>query len=75
MATNRAFVSPILGTNLYKSKIETFIQQQNKMAAWENELADEPAFKGLLMAKKEHQKELAEYKKQKKNNKQEKNND
>jgi arylsulfatase A-like enzyme len=62
-------------TNLVKTKTETYSKQQGEMAAWENELADEPAFQGLIMAKKEHKKALAEYKKQKKNKKQEKSND
>ena len=55
-------------TNLYQSKTETFIEQQKKMAAWEGELADKPAFKGLLIAKKEYEKKLKEYKKKKQKN-------
>ncbi|WNC69176.1 sulfatase-like hydrolase/transferase [Thalassotalea nanhaiensis] len=53
-------------TNLYKAKTETFNKQQGEMAAWESELADEPAFKGLLMAKKEQAKRVKEYQKQNK---------
>ena len=36
------------------------------MAVWESELADEPAFKGLLMAKKVHAQKVKAYNEQKK---------
>jgi arylsulfatase A-like enzyme len=53
-------------SNLYKSKTETYNKQEAEMASWEGELADKPAFKGLLMAKKAHAKKLKEYKAQNK---------
>ena len=52
--------------NLYKTKTETFNKQKNEMATWESELAEEPAFKGLLMAKKAHANKVKEYQKQNK---------
>jgi len=56
-------------TNLTRNKPETFVEQQNKMVAWESKLAAQPAFKGLLMAKKEHEQRLKEYRKNKKKKK------
>jgi arylsulfatase A-like enzyme len=56
-------------SNLYKTKTETFNKQQAEMASWESKLATEPAFKGLLMAKKAHAKKLKEYKNKKENSK------
>jgi len=53
-------------TNLVKSKTETYLKQQGEMAAWESELADTPAFKGLLMAKKENMKKQKQFLEQKK---------
>ncbi|MEW6997802.1 sulfatase-like hydrolase/transferase [Colwelliaceae bacterium BS250] len=56
-------------TNLYKTQTETFNKQQSEVTAWESELADEPAFKGLIMAKKAQAKKVKEYQKQNEKNK------
>jgi arylsulfatase A-like enzyme len=57
-------------TNLYQTGTEAFNKQQNEMLDWESELATEPAFKGLLMAKKAHAKKLKEYNNKNKKQKQ-----
>ena len=53
-------------TNLYKENKVQFEKQQQEMKAWNNELADQPAFKGLLMAKKSHEQKVKAYNEQKK---------
>lgn len=51
-------------TNLFKSNPEKTSAQLKDMSSWESELAEQPAFKGLMIAKKENQKAVANYKKQ-----------
>ncbi|QBY04255.1 N-acetylgalactosamine 6-sulfate sulfatase [Thalassotalea sp. HSM 43] len=57
-------------TNLYKSNTDTFDKQNEEMQEWESELAEKPAFKGLIIAKKENQKQTKAYKAEQNKNKQ-----
>ncbi|MBY6210911.1 sulfatase-like hydrolase/transferase [Microbulbifer agarilyticus] len=51
--------------NLSKQQGEQFNTQRDEMAQWESEMATKPAFKGLIIAKKENQKAQRQYVKQK----------